>query len=362
MAEPLKKMMNEALVEFIANGCRREYAAFPVQPFVRAVFDAQWEGRELKERIRHIAVCLRGCLPPDYREALAVLLAAFGAIKETSLEYVVFPEFVELYGLEDWEASLPALETFTRSSTAEFAVRPFFVQDQDRMMAQMSRWAEHDSEHVRRLASEGCRPRLPWAMGLPSLKRNPQPIVPVLERLKEDPSEYVRRSVANNLNDISKDHPDLVLELARAWHGRHPLTDKLLKHGCRTLLKQAHPEVLTLFGFGAEGGWEVRNWDISAKELELGGTLGFSFQLTNRTEEPLKLRLEYAVEFARLSGKTSRKQFRISETICAPGRSLHVSRKHAFADLSTRKHYPGAHRITLLVNGQPAAEERFSLR
>jgi 3-methyladenine DNA glycosylase AlkC len=127
-----------------------------------------------------------------------------------------FPDFVETYGLEHWDRSVAALEKFTRMSTSEFAVRPFLKRNQPRMMAQMAAWSKHESEHVRRLASEGCRPRLPWADALPALKRDPAPIWPILEQLKADPSEYVRRSVANNLNDISKDHPEQVLAIAQA--------------------------------------------------------------------------------------------------------------------------------------------------
>src|SRR5690606_550673 len=144
-------------------------------------------------------------LPPDYIEAVGVLKKA--APYFTGLEAMIFPDFVETYGLDHWEASMDALELMTRYSSSEYAVRPFIAKDTERMMAQMLEWAHSDSEHVRRLASEGCRPRLPWAMGLTMLKKDPSPILPILETLKQDESLYVRRSVANNLNDISKDHP-----------------------------------------------------------------------------------------------------------------------------------------------------------
>src|SRR5690606_35694045 len=144
-------------------------------------------------------------------DALAILRAASPALNGYGFATMIFPDFVEVYGLDDWDASLPALAQFTQQSSAEFAVRPFLLRDQPRMLAQMALWAEHDSEHLRRLASEGCRPRLPWAMALPALKADPTPILPILDRLKDDPSEYVRRSVANNLNDISKDNPQIAL-------------------------------------------------------------------------------------------------------------------------------------------------------
>lgn len=198
---------------------KREYPAFEPDRFLSLIYDTRWEQEQFKQRIRHITEALRMTLPASYNDALAVLTRM--APQCRGVEYLFFPDFVEAYGLDDWDASIPALERFTPSSSSEFAVRPFIVQDSEKMMKQMLEWARHPDHHIRRLACEGCRPRLPWAMTLDRFKADPSPIMPVLERLKRDSSEYVRKSVANNVNDISKDHPDIVKQLARNWYGEN---------------------------------------------------------------------------------------------------------------------------------------------
>jgi 3-methyladenine DNA glycosylase AlkC len=215
----------------------------------------------------------------------------------------------------------------------------------------MLQWAEHRNEHVRRLASEGSRPRLPWGMRLPALIADPSPLVPILEKLRADPSEMVRRSVANNLNDIAKDHPAFVLDLARRWHGENDATDALLKHACRTLLKRGDAGALRLFGHDHEVQARIIDLRLSETRLPIGGTLGFSFTVALKQKEAAKLRLEYAVDFVKASGATSRKVFKISERRFDAGERARIARRHRFTDFSTRKHYAGPHRIAMLVNG-----------
>jgi 3-methyladenine DNA glycosylase AlkC len=159
-------------------------------------------------------------------------------MEDGGLVYIFLPDYIEQYGLEDFESSVKAIENVTRFVSCEFAVRPFILKYGGTMMKKMRTWSLHKSYHVRRLSSEGSRPRLPWAISIPELKKDPSPILPILENLKNDPSEWVRRSVANNLNDIAKDHPGLVIELARKWKGISRETDAIIKHGSRTLLKK----------------------------------------------------------------------------------------------------------------------------
>ena len=167
--------------------------------------------------MRHVTTCLNAFLPPEYEEAIIILRKVAPNLSNHTLASIVFPDFVEVYGLEDWDVSLPALEWFTQYSTSEYAVRPFIQQAPDIMIEQMMKWSFHHNHHVRRLASEGIRPRLPWGIALQQFKVDPTPIIPILTNLKEDESLYVRKSVANNLNDISKDHPAIVLDLAKEW-------------------------------------------------------------------------------------------------------------------------------------------------
>ena len=217
MTSTLKDHYNQAYIDKLGKEINRHYPAFNTENFSTLIFDKQWSTKELKERMKHISTCLHGCLNLPLQGALPILKKA--APNFGGFEAMFFPDYVERYGAKHWALSLPALAYFTQFSSSEFAVRPFILANQKKMMAQMEQWSKHENEHVRRLASEGCRPRLPWAISLPPFKQNPSTILPILENLKRDPSLYVRRSVANNLNDISKDNPQITLEFASTWWG-----------------------------------------------------------------------------------------------------------------------------------------------
>ncbi|MBW5445455.1 hypothetical protein GE107_05190 [Cohnella sp. CFH 77786] len=353
MAEALKEMYHEAFLRDFARKITKRLPSFDEEKFVGLALGPGWESLELKGRMRRITESLGATLPPAYEQALDVLEDIADECR--GFPYMFFPDFVERYGLDQWDRSVDALEKFTPMSSSEFGVRPFLLKDLDRMMDRMLRWASHPDEHVRRLASEGCRPRLPWAMGVPALKRDPSPIWPILERLKADPSEYVRRSAANNLNDISKDHPEQVVERLIRWQGRDERTDWILRHGCRGLIRAAHPEVMARFGLLPAAGVQVDEWKVSPLEIPRGGSAEVAYGLKVPEGEAVKLRLELAVTFPRPGGKRYRKLFKLSEKVAAPGSEVRGSRRHSFADLSTRLHYPGVHHLALIVNGQEAA-------
>src|SRR5262245_34951898 len=238
MPEPLKNMYNTQFIQNLSTAIQSVDSSFNAENFAQQVLNHEWEKRELKDRMRHITHSLRATLPAEYATALTVLrrAATHPLLTNYTFEMMICPDFVEVYGLQDWEVSLAALEQFTQQCSAEFAVRPFIVQDSERMMAQMLQWASHENHHVRRLASEGCRPRLPWAMALPAFKADPTLIMAILETLKHDESEYVRRSVANNLNDIAKDNPQVVLVTLKQWNEiKSKEMQWVMNHGLRTL-------------------------------------------------------------------------------------------------------------------------------
>ena len=219
MAEKLKNIFfTKSFIEKLSKAIKVKFADFDGDKFFSYIFDDDWEKRELKDRMRHISRSLHKTLPAQYPKALDILLCIAPDFK--GFDAMIFPDFVECYGMDHWDLSLPALGEFTKCCSSEFAIRPFLHQDPDTTMEQVHHWAEDEDYRVRRLASEGCRPRLPWAMALPKFKKDPGPIIPVLEKLKNDESESVRRSVANNLNDISKDNPDLALDLCASWYGQ----------------------------------------------------------------------------------------------------------------------------------------------
>ncbi|MDC9727676.1 MAG: DNA alkylation repair protein [Candidatus Thioglobus sp.] len=357
MPEPLKNLYSTELVKSLGEQVSNLYGDFDTDGFSAHVIDSEWEGRELKERMKHISESLHRYLPMEYSDAIQILMES--SSKFSGFQYMFFPGFVELYGLNKFEKSIQALEHFTKHSSSEFAVRPFIKKDSYKMMAQMQLWAKSQNHHVRRLASEGCRPRLPWAMALPEFKQDPSQILPILEKLKNDDSEYVRRSVANNLNDISKDNPQVVIDIAKSWLGNSQQTNRIVKHACRTLLKQGHPEIMNLFGFLKPEHIEIRNF-TAQKSVEMGENLDFSFKLESQQQKLGKLRVEYAIGFVKKNGNRSKKMFKISESEIN-GNNKTVAKSHSFKKISTRKHYAGNHSIGIFVNGCELASMEFLL-
>jgi len=359
MADLLKDYLNHAAVRDFALTIKSVYNAFDVDGFLASTLDETWDNLELKARGRKISTHMGEFLPQDFAAAIAVCDKVVPTCDGWFC--MIFPNFIEVYGgdAKNWDISIKALEMYTQYGSSEFAVRPFIIKDEARMMAQMYAWTKHENEHVRRLASEGCRPALPWAMALNSFKKDPASVLPILEALKADSSAYVRKSVANNLNDISKTHPDLVARLAKDWHGKNADTDWVVKHGCRTLLKKGNPDVLAIFGFDDADAVDVSGLTLDAPEIAIGGDITFSFKIA--AAKDMKVRLEYGIDFMKANGKQSRKIFQISEMAMAKGQEKLYSKAHSFADLSTRKHYPGAHSVTLIVNGKERGTLDFNI-
>jgi len=365
MAEPLKLIYSPAFLRAFADLVRSAHPGFDPDAFRAGVMDASWDALALLARMRRITVVLGAMLPQDYEAALAVLFAIEDRCQ--GFPYLFLPDFVEVFGAAPahWTLSMQALERFTSGSSAEFAIRPFLLRDPERGMAQLLAWTGHPNAHVRRLASEGCRPRLPWARALPMFKADPGPIWPILERLKADESLYVRKSVANNLNDIAKDHPHVVLEAVRAWQGAHPHTDWILRHGSRTLIRQADTLAMALFGYAAPAEEPLvthATVTMSPEHVAIGAQSLLAYALRVRAgDEPVRLRVAYAIDFVKASGKTSRKQFLLADKTCVGGAVLQGTRRHSWADLSTRRHYGGVHRVALLVNGSEVAGTELTL-
>jgi 3-methyladenine DNA glycosylase AlkC len=356
MPRPLKLLYSPAYVKRLAGDVVAVAPRFDAEGFAGAVLGRGWKDLALKQRMRRISGALGEYVPGAYRGQLATLQRV--APHHGGFLGMYFPDFVATYGLDDFDASIPALERLTRFSSSEFAVRPFIVRYDARMMNVMRAWAEHADEHVRRLASEGCRPRLPWGMALQRFKTDPAPILPILERLRADTSEYVRRSVANNLNDIVKDHPDLVLATARRWLGESPATDQLVKHACRTLLKRGDQRALALFGQHDVVPVKVR-LTLAATTIAIGDNLHFTFDLRSGMATPA--RVEYAIDFVKNGGGTSRKVFKIGERQLQRATPMDFARHHRFTDFTTRKHYPGEHDLAILVNGVERARRKFTV-
>jgi len=332
---------------------------FNDKELIATIFDNKWDKLELKQRMRKASESLGRCLKGTYSDKINVLLKT--ATKFEGFDTMVFSDFVELFGLEDKELSLEALETFTCLASGEFAIRPFIVKHEEYTMKKMFEWSNHENHHLRRLASEGCRPRLPWAMSLPKYKKDPSFVLPILENLKEDESDYVKRSVANNLNDISKDHPELVLKIGKKWLGKNKNTDWIVKHSLRTLLKKGNTDALELFGFEKPLTIEIKKLSLPKESYQMGEDTIFSFQLANKANISCKLRVEYAIDYVKANETSSRKIFKITENNYNSGETYDFERKLSFSDLSTRKHYSGEHQLTIIINGEEKSSVFFQL-
>jgi 3-methyladenine DNA glycosylase AlkC len=357
MAQRLKDIFfTQESMNAFADVIHRFHPEFDKKKFIKLVFDESFTDKELTVRMRHTTECLNKVLPETYEDTLDILKEAAPHIK--GFEALSLPDYVALYGMDDWGLSLPALYHFTKYSTSELAIRPFLDKDPEKVMAFVAKWAEDDNPRVRRLASEGCRPRLPWAMALPKFKKDPSAILPILEKLKDDESEDVRRSVANNLNDISKDNPEVALEICERWYGQSKNTDAIVKHACRTMLKAGDKRALSIFGYSDISTMGVKSFKLEKTKLTIGENVCFSFDLA--LKEKSRVRLEYAIFYIKAKGQHSKKVFKITENDYRSGTHT-ISRKHSLADMSTRKHYPGTHHISIIVNGIEMAEASFEV-
>ncbi len=360
MAEKLKELFfTEKSIEKFADSLKKAWPDFDKNKFSKLIYTDEWKDLELKQKMRYISTALKKVLPENFTEACDVLKKAAPEIK--GFESMSLPDFVELYGIDDPDTSLDALYEFTKYSSSEFAIRPFIIKYPEKVMGKMLEWSTDPNINIRRFSSEGCRPRLPWAMALPVFKKDPYPIIPILENLKCDESEFVRRSVANNLNDISKDNPEIMLKLCADWYGDSEMTDRIIKHACRTLLKSGDKTAMMLFGYGDPENIHIRDLILVKSEIEVGDYLYFSFYLDINEKKDVKIRIEYRIDFMKSNGKLSGKVFKLTENSFKPGIKKY-NRKHLFADMSTRKHYSGIHVLTIIINGVEKAQTDFELK
>lgn len=365
MSTLLKDMFSVSFFDELSEAAKSTLPKFNKNKFLALIYDDAWEAKALKERVRHIAQCLQHFMPTEFNQSSTTLLQLTDELQKQrsgagGFEFMFLPDFVQLFGQHDYKNSIRCIERITQFISCEYAIRPLIMRYEKQAIPQLITWSKHKNHHVRRLASEGSRPRLPWGMALPSYKKDPSPILPILHQLKNDPSEYVRRSVANNLNDIAKDNPDVVLKLAKEWKGVSEQTDAVIKHGCRTLLKQGHAHVLSYFGLNSSQ-ITVTNFSITTPQINVGQYLEFRFDVSNNSTKVQTLRLEYAVHYLRNNGQHNKKVFKISERLFEPNEQQAITRKQSFKPITTRKFYPGTQRLSIIVNGKEFETLAFEL-
>ena len=356
MAEQLKNLYSKEFIKKLANRLFLAFTNFEKEDFINTIFDISWQNLELKQRMRHIAITLNKYLPFSYKKQLEILKE----VKKdfTGLEAMIFQDFVEVFGLDDFDESMKALEVFTQDASSEFAIRQFILKYEEQTMNQMKIWAKSKNEHLRRLSSEGCRPRLPWAISLPKFKQNPTKPLEIIELLKNDKSLYVRKSVANNLNDISKDNPQLVIKFVKENLGSTKELDWICKHASRTLLKKGDKQILELFNFDKSHHINLIDFCYD-KSVNIDENLSFSFEI-NSDENIGNIRVEYVIYYLKSNNIHNKKVFMISQNEIKSS-SKKFTKKQSFKNMTTRKHYLGKHFIAILINGEEILKKEFYL-
>lgn len=381
MAEPFKNLIGPQVVAQTSHHLARAWPGFDREHFDAMALDGL-QGLAFKARALHLCQALQHTLPENFDHAAAILEGSLkqipppvhahdpdGALGELRTDETgvagwalwAYGEYVARQGLTHPERALACLHAITQRFTAEYAIRPFIVAHPALCFATLQRWAHDPSAHVRRLVSEGSRPRLPWGLRLQALVKDPGPTLPLLQHLQDDPSEYVRRSVANHLNDIAKDHPDIVVDWVHTWLPQAPASRrKLLRHACRSLIKQGHAGALSAWGLGAAfKGRAVLH--LGAHQVRVGQAMAIEVRLEPTGQGPQPLELDYRVHHLKANGTSAPKTFKGKRLTALPGEAIHWCKQHSFKPVSTRTLYPGPHRIDICLNGQPVAEASFEL-
>ncbi|MBD8875312.1 DNA alkylation repair protein [Roseibium polysiphoniae] len=372
MAEPLKYLFNHALVEGMADHFSRHWSGFDARGFQQSVLDG-FDELELKQRSNRVLEGLKTYLPEDYEKTAEIFLASLApdddadlagaAITEAGIAgWAIAPmcDYAGQFGAAHFETSMDLMKELTKRLTAEFGIRYILLREPERCLQTLTGWIDDPSRHVRRLISEGTRPRLPWAMRLPAFIADPAPVLPLLEALRDDREEYVRRSVANHLNDISKDHPDVIADLARRWKDNGDRNrGRLIKHACRSLIKQGHPGTLSALGYGSP---QISVEAFHATErVTLGDAIEFGITLKSTAETTQPLVVDFVIHHRKANGKTAPKVFKWKTFELESDQDIRLLKRHSIRPITTRTYYPGTHSIEVQVNGQSVAKADFEL-
>lgn len=363
----MKDGLGDAAVKRIGNSLAQIIPHFNAQAFHQDAMHGL-EPLELKARVKHLIVVLHRHynLPFEMLSKYLQNLPAVwdrGSVVDNKAGFAVWPviDYVAVYGLQHPVAALQTLEKLTPLFTAEFAIRPFMQHHYDITYQQLLRWCDHSNEHVRRLASEGSRPRLPWGTQLPRFIKDPAPLAPLLEKLRLDESLYVRRSVANNLNDISKDNPDWLIALCERWAMlSHERTNWIIKHALRSLVKAGDARVFPLLGYDVKPSIRLSDIVLDKHQVTMGDSISFSCELI-AGEVAQKVVVDYKIYFRRANGKLTAKVFKLKNLILEKNTRLTLVKKHSFKIIASRRYYAGEHELAIHVNGKEITRTNFYL-
>ena len=372
MAEAFKHLIGPETVRTVSHHLHRVHRRFDRTGFEAQALDGL-DALAFKARAQHLASALVAHLPSDFDAAANLLVASLKRVDAPRFEHDpdrelgdlrsddtgvagwalwAYGEVVVHMGMHEPERALAALHAMTQRFTAEFAIRPFIEANPQRVMPILQSWVEDPSAHVRRLVSEGSRPRLPWGMRLPSLIRDPSPTLPWLQRLQDDPSAYVRRSVANHLNDIGKDHPELLVDWVRSHReGASSERERLLRHASRHLIKQGHPGMLGTWGVGDAFRGSV-SVSVARQAVRIGEALPLLITLKSDGDAAQRLEVDVRAHYRKADGQLRPKVFKGRQLTLAPGESHSWTQQVSFKPVSTRTLHVGTQGLDVTVNGQ----------
>lgn len=362
LAEPAIKRIAFALSKVLTNFSRDSFIASSL---------VNIEQLELKERVQHLIKVIHSFMPNNFPQAAKLLIEVkshwdYGEKEDALSSFAAWPiiDYIAEFGLEHPRESLIALKELTELFSAEFAIRPFIINHAEYCHQQFELWVDDNSEHVRRLVSEGTRPRLPWGIQLKQFISDPNANIPLLSQLHQDDSLYVRRSVANHLNDIAKDNPNVVINTCKLWQENSINKVKTLwviKHATRSLIKSGNQEAFALLGFSKKPLLELSAINLSNKTISIGDALNFDFELISKGKKTQNLVVDFAIHFMKANQKQRAKIFKLKVITLKPNEKVTLSKKYSFKLITTRKYYPGEHHIDILINGKSYGKQSFKL-
>lgn len=355
----LKEIFNAERLQHIASEMTAVYPEFDAKTFLKLA-KKDLAQLSVMQRMARVSECLHAVLPLDFAASLDVLRALAPRLNSGFVS-MCLPHYVAIYGAHHFELSMDALKYFTAFGSSEFAIRPFLRRDLQNTLQRMHDWSLDDNEHVRRLASEGCRPRLPWSFRLEQIQADPSLAAGILDNLKADTSLYVRKSVANHLNDITKDHPEWVLELIEGWSLDNKHTAWIAKHALRSLIKQGNQRALAIIGAGGKPQVEIVDVRVFPPVIGLGEKITLSFAVKSTVADSQRLVIDYAIDYVKANGSTSAKVFKL-KALTLPGHATEsIARGQHIKELTTRRHYAGRHAVHVMINGERLASTAFDI-
>jgi 3-methyladenine DNA glycosylase AlkC len=370
MADQLKTFFSPALVRRLAADLSRAQAGFPAKPFIRDAC-AGLDALELLDRGKHIARALARHLPQNYPAAIQVLLQSLGSehasdelvgVGMAPFFYLPHTIFVAEHGLDHFELSMRAQYELTKRFSAEASIRPYIARYPEQTFAVLRDWTKDRNPHVRRLASEGTRLRLPWAPRVAWLDANPERVLELLELMKDDPASLVRRSVANNLNDLGKVHSDLLIRTCAAWlEDASNERRALVEHALRSAVKRGSPDALALLGYGSKPAVSVEDVRCVPPRVRVGERVSFHCALRSTSPVQQDLLVDIAVHFVKANGRTAPKVFKLKRITLPPRAREELQTTVSLAVHTTRKPRPGRHAVDVIVNGHASRVATFDV-